>query len=145
MSKALEIQHGGSHYKDKAIQPIQLGMANNYDPCIFSAIKYVTRHADKAGKLDLNKALHFCQLRLETGKDYPPPPCRNTIPIHDYIVANAVPELEAAVLVNLHHWGLGENQPSYRARLNDDQVCAMLVNQITILSQIRYPETEESK
>lgn len=63
---ALAIQVGGDHYKSRPIQPIQFSMANSLDACASSILKYVTRHASKNGRQDLEKALHYVDLRLET-------------------------------------------------------------------------------
>lgn len=66
---AFETQVGGDHYKKLAIQPTQYAMANGLDACQFSVIKYVTRHRDKGGKKDLEKAMHFLQMLIEL--EYP--------------------------------------------------------------------------
>lgn len=63
--KAYDKQVGGSHYKKLKIQPMQYSMANGLDACQHTAIKYITRHEDKAGKKDLYKALHVVMLLLE--------------------------------------------------------------------------------
>ena len=64
-TSALEQQVGGGHYKGKKIQPVEFAMANGWDFCASSALKYILRHQDKAGELDLRKAIHFGQLREE--------------------------------------------------------------------------------
>jgi hypothetical protein len=63
--KAYDTQVGGGHYKHLKIQPMQYSMANNLDACQHTAIKYITRHADKAGKKDLYKAMHTILLLIE--------------------------------------------------------------------------------
>lgn len=72
--KAYDKQVGGSHYKKMKIQPMQYSMANELDACQHTAIKYITRHQDKAGKKDLYKSLHTVLLLIEekyewTGSD----------------------------------------------------------------------------
>ena len=62
---ALRDQHGGSHYRDLAIQPVQYIHANGIDFMAGSAIKYLTRHRSKGGADDIRKAMHFCRLILE--------------------------------------------------------------------------------
>jgi len=62
---ALEVQHGGSHYKDQAIQPVEYCQRNKLAFCESSAIKYLTRHSTKGKAEDVKKALHFCQLLLQ--------------------------------------------------------------------------------
>ena len=63
--KAYDAQVGGSHYKKLKIQPMQYSMANGLDACQHTAVKYITRHDDKAGKKDLYKALHVVMLLIE--------------------------------------------------------------------------------
>lgn len=62
---SLEIQHGGSHYKGKAVQPVEFWAANGWDGFSASILKYITRWRDKGGLVDLRKALHFAELRME--------------------------------------------------------------------------------
>lgn len=64
-TKAYDAQVGGDHYKKLKIQPMQYSMANELDACQHTAIKYITRHEDKAGKKDLYKALHVTMLLIE--------------------------------------------------------------------------------
>ena len=62
---ALNKQVSGSHYKDKVIQPIQYIHANKLGFCEGNVIKYVTRHKDKNGRADIEKAIHYLELLLE--------------------------------------------------------------------------------
>lgn len=55
----LVAQEGGSHYKDRGIQPIEYSEANNLNACQHSVVKYITRHEDKNGIEDLGKIIHF--------------------------------------------------------------------------------------
>lgn len=59
------IQHGGTHYKDKAIEPWDYAVANNLDFLEGSIVKYVTRHRDKNGLEDLKKARHYIDKLIE--------------------------------------------------------------------------------
>ena len=59
------IQHGGTHYKDKAIQPIQYILANNLGYCEANVVKYVSRWKDKGGIADLEKAKHVIDMLIE--------------------------------------------------------------------------------
>ena len=68
MSK--ENQVGGSHYASKKIDPFTFAMANNWDPMLFSILKYLTRYKDKGTPLqDLEKAMHIAEYR----KNWPKP------------------------------------------------------------------------
>lgn len=62
---ALDVQVGGGHYKDLAIQPVEFIHKNGIGFCEGSAIKYLTRHRAKGGADDVRKAMHFCRLILE--------------------------------------------------------------------------------
>ena len=64
---ALDIQVGGSHYKDAAIQPVQYIEANRLGFLEGCTVKRVTRHDKPTGKgrQDIEKALHELQLLLE--------------------------------------------------------------------------------
>lgn len=62
---ALDIQTGGSHYKDMAIQPIEFIHANGLDFFQGNIVKYATRHKVKNGAEDLRKVIHYAQLALE--------------------------------------------------------------------------------
>lgn len=62
---ALEIQVGGSHYKDKAIQPIEYIHANGIGFCEGNVIKYVTRWKGKNGVADLEKARHYLDILIQ--------------------------------------------------------------------------------
>ena len=65
MSKALDKQVGGGHYKDCKIQPIEYIMANKMNYCEANIVKYITRHHLKGGEEDIKKVIHYCELLLE--------------------------------------------------------------------------------
>lgn len=62
---ALDRQPGGNHYKDRGIQPIEFIVANKLGFCEGNVVKYVTRHEEKNGKEDIEKAIHYLQFILE--------------------------------------------------------------------------------
>jgi hypothetical protein len=64
-TSALNMQVGGSHYRDKGIQPIIYIHANNLGFCEANVVKYVTRWRDKNGVADLKKAIHYLELLIE--------------------------------------------------------------------------------
>ena len=64
--KALDTQIGGSHYKDMAIQPVEFITANGIDYREANVIKYVCRHKAKNGREDLEKAMHYLEMLLES-------------------------------------------------------------------------------
>lgn len=62
---ALDVQEGGSHYKNLAIQPVEYIQANNLSFLQGNVVKYITRYKDKNGAEDVKKVIHYCQLILE--------------------------------------------------------------------------------
>ena len=66
---ANEIQHGGSHYKSKPIQPWDFIAANNL--CFFeeNILKYISRWQDKNGVEDLLNARHYLDKLIEIAKN----------------------------------------------------------------------------
>jgi len=66
---ALETQVGGSHYKELPIQPVAYCQRNGLNYCESNVVKYVTRHHEKGGRKDIEKAIHYLQLLLEI--EYP--------------------------------------------------------------------------
>lgn len=104
---AMEVQHGGKHYKGMVIQPFEFGIANQYDPAIFSVMKYVSRHQDKGGREDLQKAHHIVGIRMvQTAKWGLPAPALNQITVDDYIEKNGIGVFESPILRDLHMWAL---------------------------------------
>lgn len=64
-NSALDVQIGGSHYKDFKIQPIEFIYANKLPYCEANVIKYVSRWKTKNGLADLLKAKHYIDLLIE--------------------------------------------------------------------------------
>lgn len=64
-SSALNVQVGGSHYKDMAIQPVEYIHANGLGYIEGNIIKYVSRWRRKNGVADLEKARHYIDLLIE--------------------------------------------------------------------------------
>lgn len=69
---ALDVQEGGSHYKDLRIQPVEFIHANGLDFFQGNVVKYVTRHKAKNGAQDIRKAIHYLNLILELQYDEMP-------------------------------------------------------------------------
>ena len=63
---ALDKQEGGNHYKDMAIQPVEFITANNLGFLEGNVVKYICRHHAKNGAEDIKKAIHYCELLLQT-------------------------------------------------------------------------------
>ena len=77
---ALGSQVGGHHYQDMAVQPFEFLRQNNVPHAEGEIIYHVLRHRSKYGRKDLEKAMHWIQLIIESeyaeAKDSPctPPP-----------------------------------------------------------------------
>lgn len=67
--EARDRQVAGSHYKTLAIQPAEYCQRNRLPYCESSVVRYVTRHREKNGRQDIEKAIHCLQLLLEI--EYP--------------------------------------------------------------------------
>ena len=65
----LRVQYGGSHYKNKAIQPIEYIFANKLGFAEGNIVKYITRWRDKGGVQDLEKIKHYCDLLINEEKE----------------------------------------------------------------------------
>lgn len=59
------VQIGGTHYKNKSIQPWDYIAANNLGYFEGNAIKYISRWRDKGGVEDLKKAKHYIDKLIE--------------------------------------------------------------------------------
>lgn len=68
MSKVLDHQEGGSHYKKMAIQPIDFIYFNEIPFIEGNIIKYILRHRKKNGVEDLKKAKYYLEILIE--KEY---------------------------------------------------------------------------
>lgn len=62
---ALGTQVDGDHYKKLGIQPIEYIRANGLGYEEANVVKYITRHASKGGRKDLEKAKHYIDLLIE--------------------------------------------------------------------------------
>jgi len=62
---SLDMQVGGNHYKDMAIQPIEFIMQNGIGFMEGNAIKYLSRWRSKGGVEDLKKARHYLDMLIE--------------------------------------------------------------------------------
>ena len=68
---ALDTQIGGDHYKNMGIQPVEYILANKMDYLAGNVIKYISRYRLKGGATDVLKAMHYCQMILDSEyKDY---------------------------------------------------------------------------
>ena len=59
-------QVGGEHYKDLAIQPGEYIVKNKLGWYEANAVKYITRHKVKGQRVDIEKAIHYLEMLLES-------------------------------------------------------------------------------
>ena len=62
-------QIGGSHYKDRGIQPWDYIVSNGMTYLQGNAIKYLSRYKSKGGVEDLEKAKHYIDKIIEVEYD----------------------------------------------------------------------------
>ena len=113
---ALQTQVGGDHYSKTKIQPIEFVMANRWDACAFSILKYVSRHRDKNGLQDLQKARHFVDLRQALVEYLRTDKATECIEVTGYCQANGLGPAETQILVSLNDW-LHLDQDRFRLQL----------------------------
>ena len=65
IQRADDTQVGGSHYKDKTLQPWDYIIANDLGYLEGNVVKYVSRWKNKNGIEDLKKAQHYLAKLLE--------------------------------------------------------------------------------
>lgn len=58
-------QVGGTHYRDMPIEPAHFCMVNRWDCDASFALKHLSRFRTKGGMLDLQKALHYVEMRQD--------------------------------------------------------------------------------
>ena len=61
----LSEQVGGDHYRTLSIQPVEYCHANSLGFIEGCVVKYVTRHRDKNGRADIEKAIHYLRMLLK--------------------------------------------------------------------------------
>ena len=61
-------QVGGTHYKNKAIQPWDYIASNNIGYLEGNVVKYVSRWKEKGGVQDLEKAMHYLTKLIEVNQ-----------------------------------------------------------------------------
>lgn len=85
MSEANQTQIDGTHYKQGrkgAVEHWDFTTAHNYDGLSYAATKYIHRHKNKKGVIDLEKATHYLTKLKEVTKQfgYEPRPTKQDMP-----------------------------------------------------------------
>ena len=63
--QSLQTQVGGTHYKNKNIQPIEYILANGLNYIEGNVVKYITRYKEKNGIEDLIKIKQYIDILIE--------------------------------------------------------------------------------
>lgn len=151
--KALQTQVGGNYYSKLTIQPLEFCMANHWDVCASNILKYVTRHVDKGGRKDLEKARHYVDVRtalaqpfhslplywikrafgMWSGAAHEPGPMDTSVSVEAYCKANELAPAESQVLEALGNW----------VRYRSDRHRMELIVALDNLIHARYPVDKE--
>ena len=120
---ANDIQVDGSHYTTMKMQPWDFVVDNGLGYLEGSVVKYISRWRRKNGKVDLQKALHFCDKLIECAKEGRATPrgfAANT-DIADYATDNKLSLREYVVVQHISQWKIGQNGAlvSARARIQE--------------------------
>lgn len=67
---AFDVQAGGDHYKDRAIQPFHFVRRNNIPHAEGECIYKLLRWREKGGIADLEKVIHTVQLIIEEERNH---------------------------------------------------------------------------
>ena len=129
MSNANEIQVGGTHYK-APYQHWDLVANLKLDYFEAQVTKYVTRHAKKNGKQDLEKAVHYAQKAkelVEEGRLEPRHLCPTHSMLTTYADLNQLGELEMRCVLLACNWAGARD-------------LGWLVIALKQLIQVRYPD-----
>ena len=102
---AFSKQVGGHHYLGLKMQPLEFATLNQYDPSCFAILKYLTRARHDGMAHDLDKAIHFVQLRDELSERHGVRiPAYPTIPMSTYIRENKFDVTLGFALTTLHEY-----------------------------------------
>jgi hypothetical protein len=63
--ESLSTQVDGNHYSKMKIQPIEFAHANKLGAIEAAVLKYICRHGNKNGKVDLEKAKHLIDILID--------------------------------------------------------------------------------
>lgn len=131
---SLDVQYGGSHYKNRGIQPVEFWADRKWDAFSGSILKYLTRWRDKGGVVDLEKALHFAELRMELKAGFVVPnvwACKYTMSA--YVKANNIIITEDPIFYSLEAWvqsGNESNEPDNRYYLAFIKMLAQYIEEV---------------
>lgn len=70
LPSALDVQAGGDHYKNRAIQPFHFVRRNNIPHAEGECIYKLLRWREKGGIADLEKVIHTVQLIIEEERNH---------------------------------------------------------------------------
>lgn len=123
--KATDVQIGGSHYKDMAMQPIELITALRCSFIQGCIIKYISRYRAKNGAQDIKKCIHYAQLAIQLGDKRRCNDKALSLNINKFIIKNKLTILQQRIIT----------QTAYNNYEQVIQFCKELL-------QIEYPEEQ---
>lgn len=139
MQNALEDQVGGQHYKALAYEPFEIAYPNQYDPLIFSCVKYLMRHRGKDGAEGLHKGAHCAFIREELSRTfYLPSPGVTTVSPENVAAANKMTPEETDLLVTLHRWSIRALPGS------EADIAADVASKFHTIRKMEYPSKGKS-
>lgn len=97
MEKVLDIQIGGSHYKNMPFQPVELFAKTRCTAFQANIWKYISRHRAKNGRQDVEKCIHYAKLAKEL-KCYGQLGRKKILTVHRFCCVNRLSENESAVV-----------------------------------------------
>lgn len=103
MTKALDKQVGGDHYKTLKIQPTYYSTVNLLYAIESNIIKYATRHKTKGGAQDVRKIIHYAELAKDLNVDVPNRELVLAITPETYYTANKLGQLESFIVKHATH------------------------------------------
>lgn len=124
---AMDIQVGGTHYRDMKIQPVEFIQDNLMGFCEGSVIKYVCRWRFKGGLEDLRKARHYIELIRECPdylkwfvflrRAFPLSGLLEDHPLgaNEFLQANCIENPEAGVIRHIWLWNMTGNMHELEA------------------------------
>lgn len=85
--KVMDTQYGGNHYKERAVQPLEVWEAYDMNGWEASALKYLLRYKDKGKPLeDLYKCMHNIQYLIAREERKESTYKQNTSKVIDHIM-----------------------------------------------------------
>ncbi len=100
--KALDVQIGGSHYKNMAMQPVELFAKTHCTAFQANIWKYITRYKHKNGAEDIKKCMHYAKLAKELNC-YGDLSCNSKLEVQKFCEKNELPGIIRHIVLAASH------------------------------------------